>query len=250
MTALVRRPSRDLALGTVSIVAFLTLWEIAGIADISSALPPVHSVASAFVDLLTSDSFRESAWFTATAIVIAFPATVVVGLLLGSLMGLVKVIRWMLDPYMTMSLSLPLVAVIPILINVFGFGRTTIIAVVVVYTLPIIVVNTVAGFDRIDHDQLAMARSFGASRMLLLRRVLLPTAVPLAASGVRLGAGRAIKGAIVGEQIVGLVGMGGLIQRFGGAFAVEDLYAAIVFVGIAGILIDSLLGRLERKVKQ
>ncbi|MDH3302336.1 MAG: ABC transporter permease subunit [Acidimicrobiia bacterium] len=239
---------RSVALGTISVIGALALWEIVGLAGVSSALPPFHEVALALVDLLTSDAFQESVWFTLTAIAIAFPLTVAAGLILGSLMGLIRLLRWMFDPYMTLALSVPLVAIIPILINLFGFGRVTIIAVIVVYTLPVVVVNTVAGFDSVDPDQVAMARSFGASRLLLLRRVLLPTAAPLAASGVRLAAGRAIKGAIVGEQIVGLVGMGGLIQRFGGAFAVEDLYAAIVFVGILGIVVVNLLTRLERRV--
>jgi ABC-type nitrate/sulfonate/bicarbonate transport system permease component len=51
-------------------------------------------------------------------------------------------------------------------------------------------------------------------------------------AGIRIGAGRAVKGAIVAERIVGPIGLGGLIQRLGGAFAVGDLYAVIIFVGV------------------
>jgi ABC-type nitrate/sulfonate/bicarbonate transport system permease component len=91
-----------------------------------------------------------------------------------------------------------------------------------------------------------MGRSFNADRRVAFRRILLPGAAPLVMAGIRIGAGRAIKGAIVAEQIVGLIGLGGLIQRLGGAFAVADLYAVIIFVGVIGVATVSLLGRLER----
>lgn len=93
-----------------------------------------------------------------------------------------------------------------------------------------------------------MARSFNASRSLMIHRILLPGAAPLTVSGIRIGAGRAIRGAIVAEQLIGLIGLGGMIQRLGGAFAVAELYAAIAFIGIVGVVTLSLLGRLERRV--
>ncbi len=240
--------NRTLVLGTASVLVALAAWEIAGQLEVSNALPPLHAVVAAFVDLLGNDRFQEGVVSTATAIAIAFPPIVLVGVLLGLAMSMVRPVRWALDPYLTLGLSLPLVSVIPVLISIFGFGRSTIIAVIVVYTLPVVIVNTAAGFDSVDPDQDAMARAFGAGRVLRIRRVLLPSAAPLVVTGVRLAAGRAIKGAIVAEQIVGLVGLGGLIQRFGGAFAVEDLYAVVLFVGVVGVVSVSLIGRLERKV--
>jgi ABC-type nitrate/sulfonate/bicarbonate transport system permease component len=93
-----------------------------------------------------------------------------------------------------------------------------------------------------------MARSFDASRSLLLWKVVLPGAAPLTVAGIRIGAGRAIRGAIVAEQLIGLIGLGGLIQRLGGAFAVADLYAAILFIGVIGVATVYLLGRMESRV--
>lgn len=241
-----RRRNRILQIASVAVA--LAAWEIVGLLGVSSALPPFHSVAAALRNLVTDERFRDGAVSTATAIVIAFPPTVVVGIVLGSAMAVLRPVRWSLDPYLTLGLSLPLVSVIPVIISIFGLGRPTIMAVIVVYTLPVLILNTAAGFGGVDPEQVAMAHSFEARWPLLLRRVMLPAAAPLVVAGIRLAAGRAVKGAIIAEQIVGLIGLGGIIQRYGGAFAVEELYAAILFVGVGGVAVVFLIGRLERRV--
>lgn len=242
------RRHRNRILQIASVAAVLAVWQIVGLVGVSSALPPFHSVAAALRHLLTDERFLEGAGSTVTAIVIAFPLTVVAGVLLGSVMAVLRPARWSLDPYLTLGLSLPLVSVIPVIISIFGLGRPTIMAVIVVYTLPVLVLNTAAGISGVDPEQVAMAHSFEAKWPLLLRRVMLPAALPLVVAGIRLAAGRAVKGAIIAEQIVGLIGLGGIIQRYGGAFAVEELYAAILFVGVGGVAVVFLIGRLERRV--
>jgi len=245
MKRVVRSPS---VLAGFSVALALALWEIAGRKGVSPALPPFSDVVIAFVDLVESDRFQEAAIATAKAVIFTFPVTVVVGVLIGVLMAIVKPIRWALDPWVNLGLSLPLVSVIPVLIFVFGLDSATIVAVIIVYTLPVLIVNTASGVRSVDDELVSMARSFNASRSLLLRKVVLPGAAPLTVAGIRIGAGRAIRGAIVAEQLIGLIGLGGLIQRLGGAFAIADLYAAILFVGIIGVATVYLLGRMENRV--
>jgi NitT/TauT family transport system permease protein len=202
----------------------------------------------AFMDLVRSDRFQEAALATARTVALTFPVTVFAGVVIGVLTALVKPIRWTLDPWVNLGLSLPLVSVIPVLIFVFGLDSATIVAVIVVYTLPVLIVNTASGVRSVDPELVSMARSFDASRSLLLWKVVLPGAAPLTVAGIRIGAGRAIRGAIVAEQLIGLIGLGGLIQRLGGAFAVADLYAAILFIGVIGVATVYLLGRMESRV--
>jgi len=78
--------------------------------------------------------------------------------------------------------------------------------------------------------------SFGATERQIVRRIVIPAAMPLALAGVRIATGRAIKGVIIAEQVIGLIGLGGMIQRLGGAFAVEELYAVVLFVGLLGLV--------------
>lgn len=239
---------RQTLLGFVSVTVVIGLWELAGLAGISQALPPFHEVTVAFGEILTSDRFREAVVATFKAVLIGFPPSVVGGILLGTAMAVVRPVRWLLDPWVNLGLSLPLVSMVPVIIFIFGLGQSSIIAVVVIYTLPVLIVNTASGVASVSKDLIDMGRSFDADRRTMFRRIVLPGAAPLVMAGVRIGAGRAIKGAIVAEQIVGLIGLGGLIQRLGGAFAVQDLYAVIIFVGIVGVISVVLLGRLEKGV--
>jgi NitT/TauT family transport system permease protein len=243
-----RLRNRPVVLGIVSVALALSFWELAGLAGVSQALPPFHRVMVVFAELFTSDRFIEALVSTFKAILLAFPPTVVVGVLLGVLMAVVRPVRWALDPWVNLGLSLPLVSMIPVIILVFGLDSASIVAVVVIYTLPILIVNTASGVRSVDPDLIAMGRSFNADRRMMLRRVVLPGAAPLVVSGIRIAGGRAIKGAVIAEQIVGLIGLGGLIQRLGGAFAVEQLYAVILFVGLIGMTSVFLLGRLEKGV--
>jgi NitT/TauT family transport system permease protein len=66
-------------------------------------------------------------------------------------------------------------------------------------------------------------------------------------AGIRISTGRAIRAVIIAEQVIGLVGLGGLVQRLGGAFAVEELYAVVLFVGLFGLLSMEAVSVAERK---
>lgn len=244
MARSLRRPPLPL----LSLFTFAVVWQIVGSLDLSPALPPLSRVLDAMGGVITSEPFQEAAWNTALSVLIAFPCVVVGGVVIGVLMGTFRMAAWIFNPYVNLSLSLPLVSMIPIVLLIFGLGRASIIVVIILYALPVIIVNTAAGVRNVDADQLAMADSFGAQRQLVLRRVVGPSAARLIMAGIRIAAGRAIKGAIIAEQIVGLVGLGGLIQRLGGAFAAEDLYAVVLIIGLSGVVIVAGLGRLERRV--
>jgi NitT/TauT family transport system permease protein len=245
----VGRAIRKVLVPVASLAAFAVIWQVVGAAGLSPALPRLDAVAAAMVEMLGEARFHTALVNTALVVAIAFPPTVVLGIVLGVLMGASRWVEWSLNPFVNLGLSLPLVAVIPVILFVLGLGRASIVAVIAVYALPAMIVNTLTGVRSVDPDLRAMARSFGAGRGLTVRRVIMPAAAGLVLVGVRIAAGRSIKAVIIAEQVVGLVGLGGLIQRLGGAFAVEDLYAVILFVGIVGMVSLALLGRLENLVR-
>jgi len=221
------------------------IWEIVGRVGVSPALPPISEVVSAGLELWSSERFIDSMTSTAIAIAIAFPPSVVFGVILGLLMGLVRPAEWVLRPYINLALSLPLVAIIPIILLIFGLSQETIVVVIVLYVLPVVMVNTYSGVKSTSSDLLEMAESMNASHWLTIRRIILPSARGLTLAGLRIGVGRAITGGIVAEQIVGVMGIGGLVQRLGGAFAVEQLYAVILFIGTVGVISLAVVNRVE-----
>jgi NitT/TauT family transport system permease protein len=225
----------------------VAVWEIAGRAGLSPALPPISAVAAAGLEVWSGERFLQALQSTAIAVGIAFPPSVVIGVILGLLMGLFRPAEWILRPYINLALSLPLVAMIPIILLIFGLSQETIVVVIVLYVLPVIMVNTYSGVRSTGSDLLELAASVNASRFLTIRRIVLPSARSLTLAGLRIGVGRAITGGIVAEQIVGVMGIGGLVQRLGGAFAVEELYAVIIFIGAVGVISLAAVNRIEER---
>jgi NitT/TauT family transport system permease protein len=225
----------------------LGLWEIAGRLELSPAFPPVTEVVRSIIEVWPSPRFLGSLLDSLVSVAISLPPSIGLGVLLGLLMGRFRLVEWLFDAYVNIFLSLPLVALIPILFLIFGLGRGSVLATIVIYTFFIVVVNTVAGVRTADHRLIEMAVSFGAREQQILRRIVIPAALPLIFAGIRIAAGRSIRAVIIAEQVIGLIGLGGLIQRLGGAFAVEDLYAVILFVGLLGLFSMESVRWIERR---
>ncbi|HJQ94286.1 MAG TPA: ABC transporter permease subunit [Acidimicrobiia bacterium] len=232
---------------TLGLLIGALLWEVVGRIGVSPALPPISAVFAAGAELWSTERFIDATRTTAASIFIALPPSVIVGVLLGLLMGLFRPVEWVIRPYVNASLSLPLVAVIPIILLIFGLSQTTIVAVIILYVLPVVMVNTFAGVRSTDRDLVEMADSFNSGRWLTIRRIILPSARGLTLAGIRIGVGRSISGGIVAEQVVGVFGVGGLVQRLGGAFAVEALYAVIIVIGAVGVASLALINRVEQR---
>ncbi|KWX57142.1 ABC transporter permease [Mycobacterium sp. NAZ190054] len=238
---------RGAAVPAAGLILLLAVWQVVGVLEVSPAIPRLDRVAAAFVDILGQDRFHEAVVSTAMAIVIGYPLAAVIGLVIGVAMGMVRVVEWALTPYLYFALSVPLIVIIPVILLIFGLGRTSVIVIIVAYVVPLIVANTMAGVQSVDAQLKEMTTSFGAGPWLTVRRLTLPASLSLILSGMRIGAGRAIEGAVLGEQLVGLIGLGGLVMRLGGAFAVEDLFAVVIFIGLVGVGVVSGVNRLERR---
>lgn len=243
MTALA---SRRGVLPALSLLVGFALWELAGRAGVSSALPPFSAVLAAVGEEWTSAAFWSAMATTLSAIGVGLPIAIVLGILVGVLMGMFPIVERLVAPYVSMFLSVPLTALVPVLLLVFGLTKTAVIVAIFLYTFFVVALNTHAGVENVDRGLLDMARSFGASRTLVIRRIVLPSARGITLAGVRIAAGRAVKGAIVTEQVIGLLGLGGRVQRLGGAFAVEELYAVVLFIGLLGLGSMELVRLAER----
>ena len=237
---------RQSGLSVVGLAIGLVAWEIMGRLELSPAFPPLTEVVSSIIKVWPSDRFLGNLRDSMVSVGLSLPPSIFFGVLLGLLMGRFRIVEWIFDTYVNIFLSLPLVALIPVLFLIFGLGRGSILATIVIYTFFIVVVNTIAGVRTTDPRLIEMAMSFGATEARVLRRIVMPAAMPLIFAGIRIATGRSIRAVIIAEQVIGLVGLGGLIQRLGGAFAVQDLYAVILFVGLLGLVSMEAVRWIER----
>ncbi|MBP1154458.1 MULTISPECIES: ABC transporter permease subunit [unclassified Paenibacillus] len=233
-------------IGFTAFIPLIILWEILGQMELTFMLPPLTDVLKAGLSVWSNERFLSSIQNSLLSLVYGFGLAVVIGLVVGVLMGRYKTAEYMLDIYVNTLMAAPMAALVPILVLIFGLGSQSIVSVVFLYSVFVIIVQTSSGVRHASKALGEMAYSFGANEGQILQKVVLPAALPMIMNGLQLGIGRAVKGLIIGEQLVALVGIGAIIMRYGAAFQVAELYAMILFIGLLGLLLMQGVGFLQR----
>jgi NitT/TauT family transport system permease protein len=145
-------------------------------------------------------------------------------------------------------MAAPGLAYLPLLVIWFGTDLVSRICVVVIFAIFPILLNTVAGVRHVDATLVEMARSFQAPQREILLKVMVPNALPLIMAGVRIGTGRAVKGVITAEVFLTIVGLGGLIMRFGSSYRTDLLLATVATVVVFGLVVTELVKWFDRRL--
>lgn len=230
-----------------AVVIGAVLWEGVGRLNLTEFLPPLSTVISSLVPMMATGELQQNLSLSLTALVEGFGAAIVVGILIGAAMGVSWRVKAILDPYVNAFLAAPSAAFVPLMVVFFGLGRGPVAATIFIFSCFAIIVNTETGVRQVSRSILDMAHSFCAGRWLVFKRILVPGALPIIMSGLRQGAGRSIKGLVVGEALISLSGMGGALQTYGGSFQVAPVYALILVLVVVSLLMTSGLRYLEKR---
>jgi NitT/TauT family transport system permease protein len=172
-----------------------------------------------------------------------------VGIPLGMLMGRVKIADDLLGMWVNIFSSAPLSAIVPVLMILFGFGEKTIIAAVFLFAIWIIVLDTRAGVRHISPSLIEMARSYGAPRWALYGKIIVWAALPEILAGIRLGLIRGVKGVVIGQLLVAIVGYGALFETFSRNFRMSQFWALTIILFAFALVVSALIERAEAKVE-
>jgi NitT/TauT family transport system permease protein len=233
----------------ISIVAVMVAWEIgARLIGNPILVVPLTEVWDAFVGLLESGELAKHTWVSAEELAIGFGLAALAGIILGVLTALNSLVRDLTDPWLTALYSTPTVALTPLLIIIFGIDIWSKVAIVFLVAIFPIWINTSAGIQSADRHLVEVARSFAASPMQILVKVLLPAALPFIVAGLRLGIGRGIVGVVVGELFAARAGLGFLIVTSSQIFATAELYVGIIILALTGVVSVEALRWVERRL--
>lgn len=231
-----------------SLLVWFVLWEIIGRLDIIVLIPPFSGVIAAGVKMLPSERFQEAIAISLYAFAVGMAFSLTIGILLGVLMGRVKALGDLLGMWVNIFESSPLTAVVPVLMAILGFGQTTIIVTVFLFSVWVIALDTQVGVKSVNPSLLEMGRSFGASRFALYGKILLLAALPEILAGVRLGVIRGVKGIVIGQLLVAIIGVGELFELYSRNFLMEEFWALIVMLFAFAFAISEAVGFVERRV--
>jgi NitT/TauT family transport system permease protein len=232
--------------GFAAIAGLLVVWELLGRMQLSIFVPPVSTVAQAWWGLAAAGTLTSAGASSLVSLLKGFALAAVLGIAAGLAMGRFRTVRYLLDGWINALMTAPLSALVPVLIALFGIRDTVVAATVFLFSFFVIVVNTMTGVRGTERSLVDMAHSFGASEIALFTRIYLPSALPAVMLGLRLGAVQAVKGMVVGEMLISLVGMGERLIYYGNTFLIPELYAVIVSVLIVAIISSTLVQICER----
>jgi len=231
-----------------SVIGGLAIWEFIGHYVVKNALflaTPSASL-SALGDMWHQGVLQKAIVISGEEFFIGFFIAVVAGTLIGLLTASFQNISLVLTPWISGFYASPIVALAPLLILWFGVGIWSKIAVVISLVIFPMIINTEAGIKHTDPQLIEAARSFGASKMQIFEKVALPSSLPYIIAGLRLGVGRGLIGVVIGELAGARGGLGFLINNASQVFNMPQLFASVIVLATAGIVLTAAFQRLER----
>lgn len=232
-----------------SLVVWGIAWELVGRAELLLLIPPLTDVIHAAFTVFPTNKFQHAVAITLEAFAWGMALAVVVGIPLGTLMGRFKLVDEVLGLWVNVFVSAPLTAVVPVLMAILGFGQTTVITTVFMFAVWVIVLDTRAGIKGVNKSLIEMARSFGASRFEIYRKILLLAALPEILAGIRLGLIRGVKGVVIGQLLIAIIGLGELFELYSRNFLFAEFWALIITVFIFAFAVAEAVGFIEKRIE-
>lgn len=232
-----------------SLILWAVIWEIVGRMDVIFLIPPMTSVIAAGFELVQTGSWQSATWITLRSFVLGMGMAIVVGVPLGVLMGRIKVVDNIFGLWVNMFVSAPLSALVPILMILFGLGETTVVVTVFLFAVWIIVLDARAGVMQVPPSLVEMGRSYGASRWTIFSKIILLSALPEILAGIRIGLIRGVKGVVIGQILVSVIGYGELFELYSRSFDMDRFWALTIILFAAAMLLSAAVEHFEKRIE-
>ena len=219
----------------LSIFAGIALWEIVGRSTSAAFMVPFSETIVRLGQLVLTGEFVAQFFDSAELFLTGFVLALIVGMPLGVLLARVRVLRVGIEPYIMTLYATPMVALIPFILSLMGFGFVPKVLVVFLFAVFPVLYNTVEGARSIKPEMIEVAKSFRSSEWALWREVMLPYTLPYTMTGVRQAIGRALVGMVAAEFFLSSTGLGQLIMSASQNFDTGGVFASILIIGLIGV---------------
>lgn len=241
--------------GLLSVATFLILWQllVTWLQVPRIVLPAPLEIGRALVDglakpLTAQDGIWYHAGFTLSNAILGLSIGAVAGILIGTLMGKIRVVRNIMQPFVISLQSTPKVALAPLFIIWFGFGAESKVTIIALLTFFPLLVNSMAGLRSVDEDRVDLLRSLGASPLGIYRRVEFRSMLPYIFAGLELAVVYALIGAIVSEFVGSRRGLGVLILQYNYSLNIAGTFSVFIVLAVLGVTLSGLLRLLRNRV--
>ena len=232
----------------VGAFAILGLWEVFGRQINPLLFAPPSRIAVAAVQVVGSGELWRYLSVSLKVFAIGTGLGAVSGIFLGVLMARVRVLDLTLEPFVIALYSTPMVALMPLVVIWLGFGDQAKAAVIYLFALFPILLNTYQGVKSVDPKLLEVARSFRSPEWALWWDVILPSSLPFLVAGLRLALGRALVGMVVADLYTAVSGIGYLIVRYAQNIQIDRMLVPVITLSLLGVILVQGLRWLEVRV--
>ena len=208
-------------------------------------LPNPVVVYRELVDVLSSGEFLPDLEVTLSELAVAFGISSVTGVALGYLISRSQYLIRVFEPLLAGVYSIPIILFLPLYVLFFGLGQPSKIALGTTISFFPIVLNTIAGFGNVDKIYIVAARSMGATATQMFRYVLLPAALPVILTGLRIGFTVALLSILGSETIASFAGLGHKIVHLAEAMETAPMFAYIAFAVVISVFLNTVVTTLE-----
>ena len=240
----------EVALTLAAPVLLLAVWETLSRSRVIDPRngPPPSSLSGTARDLIRDGSLIADVRVSLGRILVGFALGALPAVIFGLLMGLFWPIRVFLMPVAAAIYAIPKIAIVPLVLVVFGVGEASKYVIVAISIFFLVLLNTMAGVLDIDRSYRDVARNFGAGPLGLFLTVALPGALPSIFTGLRLGLGFALVVIVGTEFIAAREGIGRFIFDSYQVLAIKKMFVGLIVTGLLGWLLTLALDLLERLV--
>jgi NitT/TauT family transport system permease protein len=226
----------------------LALWQFAPGKALRFWMSGPLEIVARLLSWIRDGSLWEHLGATLTAMTLGYGIGTAVGISLGLVFGFLPKLHRVLSPYIAALYAMPKIALAPLFIIVFGIGIESRVALVAITVFFLVLNSTLDGVRNVDRDLTQALSLMGATRSEVIRKVLLPAALPWIFTGMRISVRYAFTNTLLAELISANKGIGFLIEYYSGIFDATGTYTAILVLVILSVGLTEVLSWVERTV--
>lgn len=233
--------------GLIAVLLFLVVWQIVGSNEIirSDLISYPTEIVVTFYRMAMSGELTVNIAVSLQEFVQGFVPAVLVGIAVGASFALSRRLRSMFEPLVTALNTSPIIAFVPIVVVWFGVGLQSKSVMVFLAAVVPIIINTTTGIAEVNDSWIRACRAFGATRWQVIAKAILPGAMPVMMTGIRLSVGRAVVALIAAEMYVSVRGIGRLIQVYSTSDRAAEIFVLVAIVSSFGFFLVTVLRRIE-----
>lgn len=229
-------------------ITIIAVWWFTSSGSTSAFFPSLQRIMETFVDTWFSERMFTDVFPSMWRFLLALVIALVLGIALGTLLGLSATTRNAVQPLLDFFRALPKPAILPIAIVAFGVGDSMKIFIIAFGAIWPILLNTIDGVRGVDSLLKDMSKVYGMTMWQRIWQIVLPSASPQIFVGIRISLAIGLILMVVSEMVASTNGLGYFVLLSQQTFAIPEMWAGIILLGIIGYLVNYLFVRVESRV--